>query len=282
MILSGFDVSDSETTGLILLLPMLEQDNTYRIYHFEDPWWDPANFDAVAVPVKLFYCPSNRSSGWMDLTPIGPMWGYKLPPRVAACDYALCRGANGALNRDWTRIPPQVRGLFNIRQPGQAQSGVRLTDIQDGTSATMAMGDAAGGNGMYQVADLNNPTQPAIDPLTKQPALAEQAWGAAGVSDAQHPWYTSLFAVTAQYGLAPDPRDEPMNRRPVTPTAQGGDPRGDNARGRDFISGFRSLHPGGCNFLYGDGSVHFLAQSIPPAVYRALSTYAGGEVAAGN
>ena len=39
-----------------------------------------------------------------------------------------------------------------------------------------------------------------------------------------------------------------------------------------------SIHPGGANFLFADGSVHFLKSSIAMKTYWALGTKANGEV----
>jgi prepilin-type processing-associated H-X9-DG protein len=106
----------------------------------------------------------------------------------------------------------------------------------------------------------------------------EQSWAAASLGDPTHPWYAGVFGVTAQFGMAPDPIDEPMNRQPGSATIYSSDRSGYNTSGRDRVSGFRSVHLGGCNFVFGDGGVRFIRDTIDPVTYRALSTYAGGEV----
>lgn len=44
------------------------------------------------------------------------------------------------------------------------------------------------------------------------------------------------------------------------------------------VRGFKSMHPGGVQFVLVDGSAHFVQESIDTATYRALATRDGGEV----
>jgi prepilin-type N-terminal cleavage/methylation domain-containing protein/prepilin-type processing-associated H-X9-DG protein len=45
-----------------------------------------------------------------------------------------------------------------------------------------------------------------------------------------------------------------------------------------MVDDYWSFHRGGCNFLFGDGSVRFIKESVNPTIFSYLSTRAGGEV----
>ena len=49
------------------------------------------------------------------------------------------------------------------------------------------------------------------------------------------------------------------------------------SEGGEYV-GTRSRHPGGVNSLFGDGSVHFMKNSISPMTWVQLGSINGGEV----
>ena len=54
-----------------------------------------------------------------------------------------------------------------------------------------------------------------------------------------------------------------------------------HAKGTGFFAA-RSYHPGGVNVLFADGSIRFINDTIPPGLWRALSTRGGGEITSGE
>ena len=92
----------------------------------------------------------------------------------------------------------------------------------------------------------------------------------------------SVLAVTAQnpgsdgvFGSGDDLLT-PLNERPIWISIDW-TPGPNCADNNDRVRGFNSLHPGGANFAFADGSVRFISETIAQNTYQALSTIDGRE-----
>src|SRR5437899_2914874 len=59
------DIGSGVHSGFSLLLPYVEQDNVANIYQLGRWWADSKNWTADQTQIKMFYCPSNRTDGFV-------------------------------------------------------------------------------------------------------------------------------------------------------------------------------------------------------------------------
>lgn len=280
---SGSTVHGTDNTemagfgGFVPLLPFLEQEPLYRRWNLNGKWYEPPNDALVSAEVPVFYCPSNRRGGVIDMSFLVPIAGRPLP-NLGACDYLLCMGANAAFC-EVCQVGPAGRGVFQIN------SRTRLIDISDGASQTFAAGEGAGNNPRFGMRLYYQDTAAGAGLFPGQLPWIDQSWCAAPAAtqalNSLGLMGGACLGITALRGGHPDPFDEPMNRALALPAFDynNGCTNSGTAPGTyDTTGGFRSVHQDGCHFLFCDGSVRFITQTVAPATYRALSTIAGGEV----
>jgi prepilin-type N-terminal cleavage/methylation domain-containing protein/prepilin-type processing-associated H-X9-DG protein len=233
-----------------LMLPYLEQENLYRSIRLDLPIMDPANATARRAAVNTYLCPSDAGTGPIKLTTCGnPPVPANTPSLIAdaeLCSYVGVLGGGNAANPDpdygCYEYQP-FNGVFH------RNSHVRIADITDGTSTTVGVGERNSGfvqSSWVGVIPLSeavynqvNPPIPPFDPSLNQPC---QNW---------RPAITYILVHSRQY----------------TMNAPNGSP-----------ASFHSAHPGGCNFLFMDGSCRMLNNSISLTTMRALCTRRDGEV----
>jgi prepilin-type N-terminal cleavage/methylation domain-containing protein/prepilin-type processing-associated H-X9-DG protein len=143
--------------------------------------------------------------------------------------------------------PPPDNGVI-VRNNATGSSvsvapGTRMTDVADGTSNTLLAGEMG-----YQLKDYRFSSGP----------YAGQVRG--GNTSWAYGYASYSFGSTKL----------PLNT--VAPPAST----------LDRLQTFRSDHGGGANFLFADGSVHFLRDGMDPFAYRSMGTRSGGEVISGN
>jgi prepilin-type N-terminal cleavage/methylation domain-containing protein/prepilin-type processing-associated H-X9-DG protein len=123
----------------VLILPFVEQDNLYRQWNLAGTYYQQ-NTTARMTPVKIYFCPSRRtsSSGGPSASLSGdvPSW---LPPQGtpnvpgALGDYAVSVDSSGHTNT--------LEGCAYLTGAFQVERGIRLTDFTDGTSHTLLVGE---------------------------------------------------------------------------------------------------------------------------------------------
>jgi len=223
------------------ILPELEQQALFDGINFGVTIADPGQATARTVALDVFLCPAdNMPAQWM--TTDGSTWmsgGKIYHTQEDICPVA---GSNYV-------------GVFGIAEPGVDGEGVffrdsfvRPTDIRDGMTYTMAVGERS---------------------LNLNAGRGNATWAGA-VPNAQ------------LWSCAPDPFDpdggvcrrEDASGMILGHTGEGkgpGDPMGD-------VNQFLSRHGRACFFLFCDGHVAYIKGSINYATYKAMSTRAMGEV----
>jgi prepilin-type N-terminal cleavage/methylation domain-containing protein/prepilin-type processing-associated H-X9-DG protein len=212
-----------------LLLPYVEQDNLYHQLNLSLPVQDSP---AIQTTLKVYLCPS-------DSPPAAAFQisDASLAPVVLAApsSYAATVGPDDSDVAD-----PTGRGIF------YRNSRTRVTDITDGTSQTVLVGDRAWSDSKGIWAGVPSGAVLRPGPL--------------------NPWQT----VTAPAPTLVLVHNNWVN---IKTDADGG------------LDDFSSYHTGGVNLAFADGSVHFIRSITVDGNERlafwALGTRAGGEVIQG-
>ena len=269
----GTQFVDGGWSALARLLPFQEGGASFNALNFSVDYNEATgmNFTGASTVVNIFLCPSavRQPAGGRDsVDPNDPItqaygYGYGVNDYGATCYTDI----NPAGVQTGYSLATPYR-LKASRANGCLKQGMtRISEITDGTSNTIAIGEDAGRDARFLSPYTEGYYDPNGDP---RPILGMGPAGGTGVYRRYWRWAEpdGSFGVSGQINN----KFRPMFGNvydPMNPTA------GNNAGANDEIFSF---HPGGANVLFGDGSVKFLKDSINTAVYRALGTRDSGEV----
>ena len=268
-------------SGQAMLLPYVEQQALFNAANFN---YTPegnvrgvnaGNATVYNTVINSFLCPSDGNAGRPNLL-----------------SYHMCTGTTSG-NVGWGGNTST--GLFEVTGPGNAGSCYGVRDCTDGTNSTIAFGEAlcgtkgnvnAGQNppshyrGNFIMGGVNNDNiQGIADASTNIAGVVQQIndcttafqSNTGNIMDTRGwKWSTGTIGYTI-FNTIQTPNEGKFNGCRVD-CGPGCNPDG------SFSFPASSLHSGGANVLFGDGSVRFVKDAVNRMAWMAIGTKANGEV----
>jgi prepilin-type N-terminal cleavage/methylation domain-containing protein len=272
------------------ILPYMEQSNIYELIDFGAPTSvrmttsgvpTNRNYQAYANAAALYICPSDPKTGRV-ISENNYRYNFGGSTHYGG---ALSSAANNNNNATLGALSVRGNGAFTI---GDA---LKVASVTDGLSNTVFFSERNKGSGnnlsttlpdrRFDVITSPNRTQTLISPdqifndcLGYVAAPSSFHFNSAGRwldgSDFSNGWPFGFYSSTMYNHVAP-PNWSGFDCGQWSAIA--------DAPGEHAIIAARSSHTGGVNCAKGDGSVTFASSNIDTAIWRALGTRDGGEVA---
>ncbi len=242
------------------ILPYIDQRPVFAQINFAKDISDPVNAAVRQTVLNIYLCPSDGTAsttftvstlgmgGTLDTGPYVPLLDVNNQPVVVAHSNYVGIFGNPEITPDPGFITQDIDPITNEDLRGPAHRGifyrnspVKFRDITDGLSNTLMIGER-GSNLAY-----NTWTGAVTNAVV--PPRVNSAFGAEG-------------APVLCLGHTGDITDSPAHT-PNSPV--------------NHVDDFWSFHIQGVNFLFCDGSVQSITDSVYPPVWWAMGTRAGGE-----
>jgi prepilin-type N-terminal cleavage/methylation domain-containing protein/prepilin-type processing-associated H-X9-DG protein len=257
--------------GLTKLLPYFEEASSFQNYDFSKNWSDPVNLPVTQQRISIFLCPSDPSVNWTSpLQTYNPKLAWRLDgvpeastwvPLVATTDYSPIVGVDARLGPSGLNlVDPETITINSLGFPNSGllkkNETTRASDASDGFSHVIAFAESAGRPYIYRKGKLVN-SDLSLDRLNAggwaRPA-SDFSLDGASVDGATIPGPIAINATNGdKIGAFPDPYY----------VSEG-------------TSEAYSFHTGGINTVFGDGSVHFIPESIGIRDFARLVSIADG------
>ena len=215
------------------LLPFLEEEALFDTIRFDLPITDPLNKTARETSVRVFVDPGDTGPRLIDITDSGSPPANSTAPTVL-CQASVCSYAGSLGTLMYEQQP--FTGVFH------RNSRVRLSEISDGTSKTIGIGERMSRHTRSSWVGVVPGQELVYAPESPQYRASEPSFN----------WRPAITATL-------------VHVRSSAPSLQGSP------------GGFIGPYSAGTNFLNMDGSCRLIAGDTAPEVFRALCTRAGGE-----